>query len=87
VAQLKEMMRDQLDYSMESTDGPNLVAEAVAALGIRGTCAMVGGAKMTASVTVNHPDVLLKEASCQVLAANSPHAARPSSRWPLNMSF
>jgi aryl-alcohol dehydrogenase len=59
VAQLKEMTRDQLDYSMESTDGSNLVADAVAALGIRGTCAMVGGAKMTATVTVNHPDVLL----------------------------
>ncbi len=59
VAQLKEMTREQLDYSMESTDGSNLVAEAVASLGVRGTCAMVGGAKMTASVTFNHPDVLL----------------------------
>lgn len=59
VAQIKDMLDDRLDYAIEATDGSNLVAEAVAALGIRGTCAMVGGAKPTASVTVNHPDVLM----------------------------
>ncbi len=60
VAELKAMTGDHLDFSVESTDGSNLVAEAVEALGIRGTCAMVGGAKMTAEVKFNHPDVLLK---------------------------
>ena len=60
VAELKELTREHLDYSVEATDGSNLVSEAVEALGIRGTCAMVGGAKMTASVNYNHPDVLLK---------------------------
>lgn len=60
VAEIKELTGDALDYSIEATDGANLVAEAVAALGIRGTCAMVGGAKMTATVKLNHPDVLLK---------------------------
>jgi aryl-alcohol dehydrogenase len=59
VAQLKELTRGALDYSIEATDGSNLVAEAVEALGILGVCAMVGGAKMTAEVKVNHPDVLL----------------------------
>lgn len=59
VAELKELTGDRLDYSMEATDGSNLVAEAIAALGVLGTCAMVGGAKMTASVTFNHPDVLM----------------------------
>jgi len=59
VAEIKELTGDQLDYSVEATDGSNLVGEAIAALGARGTCAMVGGAKMTASVTYNHPDVLM----------------------------
>jgi aryl-alcohol dehydrogenase len=36
------------------------VSEAIAALGIRGTCAMVGGAKMTEVVKMSHPDVLLQ---------------------------
>jgi aryl-alcohol dehydrogenase len=60
VGELKELTGDQLDFSIEATDGANLVSEAIDALGIRGTCAMVGGAKMTATVTYNHPDVLLK---------------------------
>jgi aryl-alcohol dehydrogenase len=59
VAQLKELTGERLDYSVEATAGSNLVAEAVTALGFRGTCAMVGGAKMTEMVKVNHPDVLL----------------------------
>jgi len=59
VAELKELTDDRLDYSIEATDGSNLVAEAIAALGTLGTCAMVGGAKMTASVKFNHPDVLM----------------------------
>jgi aryl-alcohol dehydrogenase len=59
VAELKDLTGDALDFSIEATNGSNLVAEAVAALGIRGVCAMVGGAKATASVSVNHPDVLL----------------------------
>ncbi len=59
VAEIKELTKETLDFSIEATDGSNLVAEAIEALGIRGTCAMVGGAKMTATVTFNHPDVLL----------------------------
>lgn len=59
VAELKELTEDRLDYSIEATDGSNLVAEAITALGTLGTCAMVGGAKMTASVKFNHPDVLM----------------------------
>jgi aryl-alcohol dehydrogenase len=59
VATLKELTSDRLDYSVEATAGSNLVAEAVSALGVRGTCAMVGGAKQTASVTLNHSDTLL----------------------------
>jgi aryl-alcohol dehydrogenase len=59
VPQLKELTHGALDYSIEATNGSNLVAEAVAALGIRGTCAIVGGAKATATVKLNHSDVLL----------------------------
>lgn len=59
VARLAELAGGHVDFSIEATNGSNLVAEAVAALGKLGTCAMVGGAKMTASVTVNHPDVLM----------------------------
>lgn len=60
MADVIQLTKGALDYSIEATDGSNLVAEAVAALGIRGTCAMVGGAKMTAKVKVSHPDVLLR---------------------------
>jgi aryl-alcohol dehydrogenase len=59
LAKLKDLTGDRLDYSIEATAGSNLVAEAVTALGIRGTCAMVGGAKMTETVKLSHPDVLL----------------------------
>jgi aryl-alcohol dehydrogenase len=60
VPKLKELTAGRLDYSIEATAGKNLVAEAVLALGIRGTCAMVGGAKATATVELNHPDTLLQ---------------------------
>jgi aryl-alcohol dehydrogenase len=60
VPALKELTHGALDYSIEATDGSNLVSEAITALGIRGTCAMVGGAKMTAMVKMNHSDVLLQ---------------------------
>lgn len=60
VAEIREMVGDRLDYSVEATDGKNLVSEAVAALGILGTCAMVGGAAATEFVKVKHPDFLLK---------------------------
>jgi aryl-alcohol dehydrogenase len=59
VSELKELTSDRLNFAIESTPGANLVAQAVAALGYRGTCAMVGGAKQTAKVSVNHADVLL----------------------------
>lgn len=60
VAELKELTGGHLDYAVEATDGANLVGEAITALGPRGTCAMVGGAKMTATVKYNHPDVLMQ---------------------------
>jgi len=60
VAQLKELTEDKLDFSIEATNGSNLAAEAVSALGTRGTCALVGGAKMTELVKVSHPDTLLR---------------------------
>jgi aryl-alcohol dehydrogenase len=59
VAELKALTGDKLAYSVEATAGSNLVAEAVTALGIRGTCAMVGGAKMTETFKLSHPDTLL----------------------------
>jgi aryl-alcohol dehydrogenase len=40
-------------------EAPEL-SKRIAALGIRGTCAIVGGAKPTATVNFNHPDVLLQ---------------------------
>lgn len=60
VPALKELTKNHLDYAVEATDGSNLVREAITALGPRGTCAMVGGAKMTATVKYNHPDVLMQ---------------------------
>lgn len=59
VAELKELTGDTLDYSIEATDAANLSTEAIAALGIRGTCALVGGAKRTALVKASQPDTLL----------------------------
>jgi aryl-alcohol dehydrogenase len=59
VAHLKELTHGHLDYTVEATNGSNLVGEAITALGILGTCAMVGGAKMTATVSMSHPDVLM----------------------------
>jgi aryl-alcohol dehydrogenase len=59
VPELKAMFGEHLDFTVEATDGSNLVSEAVTALGIRGTCAMVGGAAPTATVKLNHPDVLM----------------------------
>lgn len=58
VAQIKELTGDRLDYAVEATDGANLVAQAVEALGTLGTCALVGGAKVTASVKLQHGDML-----------------------------
>ena len=60
VEELKDLTGGHLDYSIEATDGSNLVGEAITALGPRGVCAMVGGAKMTATVKYNHPDVLMQ---------------------------
>jgi aryl-alcohol dehydrogenase len=60
VPELKALTDGRLDYSIEATNGANLVAEAVMALGIRGTCAIVGGAKMTETVKLSHQDVLLQ---------------------------
>lgn len=57
--QVKDLSGGGVDYAIESTNGANLVAEACQALRILGVCAMVGGAKATAQVSVNHPDMLL----------------------------
>lgn len=58
VEHLKELTNGELDYAIEATDGSNLVAEAVEALGVLGTCAMVGGAKQTAAIKLAHGDLL-----------------------------
>jgi aryl-alcohol dehydrogenase len=57
-AELKAVVGEHLDFSIEATDGANLVEEAVTALGFRGTCAMVGGAKLTENIKAKHGDVL-----------------------------
>ncbi len=59
VAEIKDLVDDTLDYSIECTDGSNLVAEAIEALGILGTCAMVGGAAPSDDVKVKHEGMLL----------------------------
>ena len=59
VEEIRDITDGALDYAMEATDGVNLVADAVQALGIRGICAVVGGAKATAKITVPHEDLLL----------------------------
>ena len=43
VAEIRDITGGVPDYAVEATDGANMVA--MAALGIRGTCAVVGGAK------------------------------------------
>lgn len=59
VEQIRDITDGALDYAVEATDGANLAAEAVQALGIRGICAVVGGAKATARIVVEQPDLLL----------------------------
>ncbi len=54
---IKDLTGGGVDYAIESTNGMNLVAEAVQALTIRGTCATVGGSKPTAEITLNHSDM------------------------------
>ncbi|MBL6459097.1 zinc-binding dehydrogenase [Belnapia sp. T6] len=56
---IKDLTGGGADYAIESKSGANLVAEACQALGVLGVCAMVGGAKPTAEVRLNHPDMLL----------------------------
>ncbi|GAB2561613.1 NAD(P)-dependent alcohol dehydrogenase [Dyella jejuensis] len=58
VEEIKELTRHRLDYAIEATNGANLVADAVAALGMRGTCAVVGGSSPSAKVTLKHADLL-----------------------------
>ncbi|WP_375382988.1 NAD(P)-dependent alcohol dehydrogenase [uncultured Sphingomonas sp.] len=58
VQRIKDLTNGELDYAVEATDGSNLVAEAVEALGVLGTCAMVGGAKASAPVKLHHGDML-----------------------------
>lgn len=55
VAELKAMTGDRLDFSIEATDGSNLVSDAVEALGVCGTCAMVGGANDDGRGDVQRP--------------------------------
>lgn len=58
VEQVKDLTGGGADYAIEATNGANLVAEACQCLGKLGVCAMVGGAKPTAEVSLNHPDML-----------------------------
>lgn len=57
--EVREISGGGVNYAVEATDGANLVADACASLAIHGVCAMVGGAKATAEVRLNHPDMLL----------------------------
>jgi aryl-alcohol dehydrogenase len=59
VEAIRDLTGGGVDYAIESTNGANLVGEACAALGLLGVCAMVGGAKPTAQISLNHPDMLL----------------------------
>lgn len=58
VREVKDITSGELDYAIEATNGSNLVAEAVEALGTLGVCAMVGGAKATVLVKLAHGDML-----------------------------
>ncbi|SMP72222.1 NAD(P)-dependent alcohol dehydrogenase [Novosphingobium panipatense] len=58
VQAVRDLTDGALDYAIEATDGSNLVSEAVESLGQLGVCAMVGGAKASASVSFNHTGVL-----------------------------
>ncbi|WP_207461181.1 NAD(P)-dependent alcohol dehydrogenase [Azospirillum sp. SYSU D00513] len=58
-AQVKELSGGGVDRAVEATNGANLVAEACKSLAMLGVCAMVGGAKPTAEISLNHPDMLL----------------------------
>lgn len=57
VSQLMELTGGGADYAIESTDGSNLVTEAVECLGILGTCAIVGGSAPTAKLKLSHSDI------------------------------
>ena len=58
---VKDLTGGELDYSIESTLGAKQAEAAVAALGIRGTCALIGGgSSLTDKMTLLHEDVLLK---------------------------
>lgn len=56
---IKDLTGGGVDHAVEATNGTNLVAEAVQALTVRGACAVVGGAKPTAGITLNHSDMEL----------------------------
>lgn len=55
---VREITEGGADYAIEATNGSNLVAAACLSLGMRGHCAMAGGASPKAEVTVNHTDML-----------------------------
>ncbi len=57
-AAVKDLTDGGADYAVEATSGANLVAAACEALAKLGTCAMVGGARLTAEIRLNHPDML-----------------------------
>lgn len=59
VAEIRDITDGALEYAVEATNGANRVADAVAALGIRGVCAVVGGARASARIDVPHEDLLL----------------------------
>ena len=54
---IKDVTGGGADHSIECTNGYNLVTPAVECLGILGTCAVVGGSKPTAEMTLNHSDM------------------------------
>ena len=79
VEEIRDITDGALDYAMETTDGANLVADAVQALGIRGVCAVVGGAKATAKISVAHEDLLLSGKTVRGIMGGG--GSTPVSTW------
>ena len=70
----------------EATDGSTLVGAAIAALGPRGTRAMVEGANITTTVKFNHPDMPSRASMTSAWAAVDDSDAGSSIKAVLRMA-
>lgn len=59
VEEIRDLTSGGADFAIECTSGGTRVAEGMRALAKLGTCAMVGGAGASASVSVDHADTML----------------------------